>query len=269
MPPRRRRNARAAAAPTAGAVAVKTPGDIPSPISPISDEDLSKEVLMKVGAATTAAAAASNGDPAAFYRKFADWMAADLERRRREAGEPLHSPEMKDFWQSMATAAEGQFAGRIPSQHACNAISSEGVGSTVDGEIKNRGETGTGVTGPGVTDPGAEQKPRPRSMGTGAQALEQKHSSKRTLDTDLGGRQRKPKPRNTDYMDEKLWSAAQDTARGQVKQEYSIPGCLNAYHGKMCQPGQLLLADEIHRRTQAIYDYRAGKLVYRENRKKI
>ena len=143
------------------------------------------------------------------------------------------------------------------------------VHAQVQGKIKNRDASGIGATGPGATDPGAEQKPRPRSMGTGAQALEQKHSSKRTLDTDLGGRQRKPKPRNTDYMDEKLWSAAQDAARGQVKQEYSIPGCLNAYHGKMCQPGQLLLADEIHRRTQAIYDYRAGKLVYRENRKKI
>jgi hypothetical protein len=175
---------------------------------------------------------------------------------------------MKNFWQTMAIAAEGQFAGNIPSPRTCSAISSKGVVSTFGGEVKNRGETGTGATGPGVTDPGAKQKPRHRSMNTGAEALDQKHSSTGTLEHDLGGRTRKPKPRNAGYIDEKVWSGAKEAARGQVKQEHCIPGCLDAYYKKMCQPGQLLLADEVHRRTQAVYDYRAGQIVYRENRKK-
>ena len=58
-----------------------------------------------------------------------------------------------------------------------------------------------------------------------------------------------------------------DTARGQVKQEYFIPGGLDAYYSKMCKPGQLLLAGELHRRAQVVYDYRAGKAIYRYNRK--
>ena len=39
-------------------------------------------------------------------------------------------------------------------------------------------------------------------------------------------------------------------------------------YSKMCQVGKTLLAEEMHRRTRAIYDYRAKKLVYRENRRK-
>jgi len=58
------------------------------------------------------------------------------------------------------------------------------------------------------------------------------------------------------------------TARGQVKQEYFIPGGLDAYYSKMCKPGQLLLAGELHRRTQVVYDYRDGKAIYRYNSSK-
>ena len=264
MPSRRRRNARAAAAPRADAAAVKTPSSITNRRPAIPDAELSKKVV----AATTAAATESNGDPTTFYRTFADWLTADMERGRKETGEAWRSPEMKNFWQTMAIAAEGQFAGNIPSPSTCSAISKKGVVSAVDEEIKTRGEIGTGATGPGVADPGAKQKPRHRSRNTGAEALEQKHSSIGTLEHDLGGRIRKPKPRNAGYIDEKVWSGAKEAARGQVKQEYCIPGCLDAYHTKMCQPGKLLLADEVHRRTQAVYDYRVGKIVYRENRKK-
>lgn len=171
----------------------------------------------------------------------------------------------------MATAAEGIFAERIPSPRTCSAISSTGVEKGVGGfgQIEYRGATGTGATGPGAKDPGAEQKPRPRSTSTGAQALERERRSGETLEADLGGRQRKPKPRTANFIDEKVWSGAREAARGQVKQEYCIPASLDAYYKTMCRPGQLLLADEIHRRTQAVYDYRAGKLVYRENRKQI
>ena len=57
-------------------------------------------------------------------------------------------------------------------------------------------------------------------------------------------------------------------ALAQVKEEYRIRCDIEDYYSKMCQVGKTLLAEEVHRRTQAIYDYRAKKLVYRENRRK-
>ena len=134
---------------------------------------------------------------------------------------------------------------------------------------KNRGGTGTGSTGPGGRRAKAEPRPGPRSKGTGVPALEQKQSPKenRTLESDLGGRTRLPKPRSIKYIDEGVWSGAQEEACGQVKREYCIPEKLGAYYNKMCMPGQLLLAGEIHRRTQIVYDYRSKKVVYRENRR--
>ena len=68
-------------------------------------------------------------------------------------------------------------------------------------------------------------------------------------------------------IDEKVWSGAVETARAQVKKEYSIPRALDVYYNKMCKPGKQLLAGEIQRRAQLLYDYRAGKAIYRENRK--
>ena len=107
---------------------------------------------------------------------------------------------------------------------------------------------------------------RHRSKGTGGKAQEHKQS-KGALEEDLGGRLRLPKPRSSGCIDEKVWSGAVETARGQVKQEYSVPGTLDAYYKKMCKPGKKLLAGEVHRRAQLLYDYRAGKAIYRENRK--
>jgi len=137
---------------------------------------------------------------------------------------------------------------------------------------KTRGGTGTGSTGPGVESPGvrhAKAEPGPGSKGTGVRALEQKQSPKenRTPESDLGGRTRLPKPRSIECIDEGVWSGAQEEACGQVKKEYCIPEKLGAYYNKMCMPGQLLLAGEIHRRTQIVYDYRSKKVVYRENRR--
>ena len=68
---------------------------------------------MKVGAATAAAAAASNGDAAQWRstgNSLAGWQWTWNGVAGRQGG-ALHSPEMKDFRQPMATAAEGQFAG--------------------------------------------------------------------------------------------------------------------------------------------------------------
>ena len=58
------------------------------------------------------------------------------------------------------------------------------------------------MEGPGVRH--AKAEPRPRSKGTGVPALEQKQSPKenRTLESDLGGRTRLPKPRSIGYIDE-------------------------------------------------------------------
>jgi len=139
-------------------------------------------------------------------------------------------------------------------------------GETID----RRGGKSTGGISQEANHPGVRPMvlPKPRSEGTGVKTLEQKWAqSAGTLDLDLGGRPRLPKPRNTDHIDESLWSGAMETARGQVKQEYFIPGGLDAYYSKMCKPGQLLLAGELHRRAQVVYDYRAVKAIYRYNRK--
>lgn len=132
-------------------------------------------------------------------------------------------------------------------------------------QIKERGSTGTGVINLGVKHMEMEQKRRGGS--TRGQALEQMRR-KGALEDDLGGRVRLPKPRSIGCIDEQVWAGAMEAARGQVKQEYGINETLDAYYVKMCKPGQLLLAGELHRRAQLIYDYRAGKAIYRENRRK-
>ena len=69
-----------------------------------------------------------------------------------------------------------------------------------------------------------------RSDGTSGKAQEQKRS-KGALEEDLGGRQRLPKPISMGCIDEKVWSGAigSETARGQVKKDYTVPGTLDAY----------------------------------------
>jgi len=98
----------------------------------------------------------------------------------------------------------------------------------------------------------------------GVTALES-HS---TLGLALQGKKRLPKPRSTSQIDEVVWSKAVVNALTQVKEEYRISCDIGDYYSKMCQVGKTLLAEEVHRRTQASYDYHAKKLVYRENRRK-
>jgi len=133
-----------------------------------------------------------------------------------------------------------------------------------DTKIEERGDIGTGIIGSGVKHTMVEQQRRGGS--TGGRTLEQQ-VQRGTLEEDLGGRIRLPKPRSIGYIDDKVWSGAMEAARGQAKQEYGINGTLDVYYLKMCKPGQLLLAGEIHRRAQLVYDYRACKAIYRDNRK--
>merc|ERR1711865_1017989 len=88
------------------------------------------------------------------------------------------------------------------------------------------------------------------------------------LGVDIGGRQRKPKPRGTGTVDEFVWAGAMVTAREQLEAEFKINKTLEEYYKTMCKVGQKLLADELHRRCQGLYDYRVGKQIYRENRRK-
>lgn len=120
-----------------------------------------------------------------------------------------------------------------------------------------------------------DMKEKNRKPG-GAQAQEQKHTKggaqalepTSTLGVDLGGMSRMPKPRSSKGMNELVWADSMVDARSQVVVEYDVNGDLELYYHEMCKVGQKLMAQEVHRRCQAIYDYRAGKLLYRSNRKK-
>ena len=78
---------------------------------------------------------------------------------------------------------------------------------------------------------------------------------------------RKSKPRETGVMDEAVWEGSVATVMGRIRDKFSISD-LDGHYASMCALGQTLLAAEIHREAQSLYDYRAGKLVYRANRRK-
>jgi len=54
---------------------------------------------------------------------------------------------------------------------------------------------------------------------------------------------------------------------GRLKRSILYQYTRDAYYNKMWKPRRQLLAGEIHRRAQLLYDYSAGKAIYRENRK--
>ena len=117
-----------------------------------------------------------------------------------------------------------------------------------------------------------ESDPRRGTKSTrvarGAQTLEQQTPVLTgALGVDIGGRLRKPKPRGKGTVDEFVWAAAMTSAKEQLVADFIITSTLEEYYATMCKVGQQLLADELHRRCQGLYDYRAGKLVYRENRR--
>jgi len=77
---------------------------------------------------------------------------------------------------------------------------------------------------------------------------------------------RKPKPRGTVAVDEELWKGAVKTIKGRISTKYGIDD-VSSHYNSMCAMGRDLLASEIHREAQSLYDYRAGKLQYRANRR--
>ena len=99
----------------------------------------------------------------------------------------------------------------------------------------------------------------------GAQARE--HKSSATLGLALSGLKRQPKPRSCTRIDEIVWSKAQLSALEQLTTEFKVNEW-EQYYESMCSVGKTLLASEIQRRAQAIYDYRASKLYTKEQKKK-
>ena len=60
-------------------------------------------------------------------------------------------------------------------------------------------------------------------------------------------------------MDEILWSKARDTAEEELAREMQVEGTWEEYYLTMCKVGKCLLAAEVQRKTQSIYDYKATK----------
>jgi len=119
-----------------------------------------------------------------------------------------------------------------------------------------------------------ESKAGPRAPGRKAQgkgpiaqgpSVQQQH--KGTLGLDLGGRQRLSKPRSLKIVDELMWGGAQQHALQEVAAEYEIPTEIELYYSNMCRVGQQAIADQIHTKTQAIYDARSAQKMKREKRK--
>ena len=218
-----------------------------------------------------AAAAAANGDFETYRPEMVSQVLQDYVAASSEAGDVVSDHRLHAVAPRMVEAFDECWDGQVPA-------SSDGMSMAlhVDGQEKvaRRVGKGTGAKGPGAKHPGAKPtmeemivEAKHRSEGKRGTAQEQTRSQKGALDEDLGGRQRLPKPRGMGCIDEKVWSGAIETARGQVKKEYAIPGTLDAYYSKMWKPSRMLLAGEVHRRAQLLYDYRAGKAIYWENRK--
>jgi len=78
---------------------------------------------------------------------------------------------------------------------------------------------------------------------------------------------RQTKPRNCGKVNEELWAGSSGTIFDRLSSKHGIAD-LDLYYSSMCPLGRSLLVAEIHRETQGLYDYRAGKLEYRANRRK-
>ena len=118
----------------------------------------------------------------------------------------------------------------------------------------------------------AQARPKARATkrtGKGAKAPErQALAVTSTLQVALNEKSssRKSKPRTAGIIDEDVWSGSMVTIKGRVQDGYGIHD-LDEYYESMCTLGKSLLVAEIQRETQSLYDYRAGKLLYRANRR--
>lgn len=124
---------------------------------------------------------------------------------------------------------------------------------------------------------GDKKKWKPTNPRTrrGVKAQERKHpdSGVRALEhtgilgQDLGGMLRLSKPRKTQNINELVWAESMVEARSRVIQEFQIDGEIEDYYATMCKVGQKLMAQEVNRKCQAIYDKKAGRIIYRANRR--
>lgn len=96
----------------------------------------------------------------------------------------------------------------------------------------------------------------------GAKARGQKASE--TLGLALSSIPRKAKPRSDSDIDEILWSDARKIAEKEVTAQFELSASLEDYYTTMCTMGKSLLAAELQRRTQRLYDYKARKQFQRE-----
>ena len=65
-------------------------------------------------------------------------------------------------------------------------------------------------------------------------------------------------------VDDIVWNAAQQTAQEQLHAELEVNEKWSDYYTHMCAVGKVLLASEMQRRTQLVYDFRASKTFSKE-----
>ena len=63
-----------------------------------------------------------------------------------------------------------------------------------------------------------------------------------------------------------MWAAAADKATSEIKKDFEVEMDLDEYYLGMCAMGRSLLAAEMQRETQGIYDFRASKLVSKKQK---
>jgi len=95
------------------------------------------------------------------------------------------------------------------------------------------------------------------------------HVSSMTLGIALTKLTKKAKPRTATDIDEIRWSESRKTAEKELQQHFEISSSWEQYYETMTEVGRALLAQEIQRKTQRIYDYRATKNFQRTKLKKV
>ena len=107
---------------------------------------------------------------------------------------------------------------------------------------------------PGLRAHEAKQKVEQQARGHRTSS-----EASKTLGLALSSQPRKPKPRSSSQVDEILWSQARTKAEEELKSEMQVEGTWEDYYLTMCKVGKCLLAAEVQRKTQSIYDYKATK----------
>lgn len=116
-----------------------------------------------------------------------------------------------------------------------------------------------------VKSAGKKKALEQKAQKSGARAEERK--SPVSLGIALSLHKRMPKPRSMSTVDDLVWSEAQSTAQKQLSDEFAEKSTWEEYYTGMCKVGKALLAVEIHKRTQLIYDYRASKIFSKKQKR--